>query len=82
MLYDHEKMGREFDSRRLHICYFRVCALKALKIFMIVCSWILLRTTNRTWRGIVPEIIVPKSARFNEIVTISFVGHTALPTGL
>ena len=40
VLYNHRKMGCEFDSRTLHIWYFRACTLDIFCMVSTVCSWI------------------------------------------
>ena len=49
MLHDRQRMRREFDSRRLRICYFRV---HPLETFINSYESMLLNTTNcGAWRG-------------------------------
>ena len=49
---------------------------------VIVCSWIVPGTTVVRGEGRTPEINVTKSARFDELENMHFVGYIALPTDL
>ena len=40
-------MGREFDARRLHVNYFRACALETIMNGYCSCSWIILQYMAR-----------------------------------
>ena len=52
-------------------------SVRAGDIIMNMCSWILLVRGE----GRAPEIVITKSARFDELENIYFVGYAALPTG-